>query len=501
MFSFRLYPQPVAGDSDSVSKAIGGHLHVFQTTHAPIATISLAALPQFNRATDLIDPSAHNPHPYAYDYAAISGTYAYARTCKDPPVVHGMRAEKLLLWTRFLCGDLAKLPEAFLNSPPFVHPSGSSYALLIWTASSRQTQWNWDRLKPFFHLLELQSAKQETLSDTERLWAELSPSQVEAVYFKAPVAIGPTYLLLSSASTSEAPALNYAVYRRADWQAAIAQSLLAVDQAKTNLSAAATVGNMVVTINAEKISSRRSAAIAWASGSVVVLLLCCAFLWLSLLRLRRHEARQQLFNLRMLSHELRTPATAIKLNLESLREKYDELTPPLQAALLDTMAAEGRLGSVLDASVLYLRAGAGQQSTAFERADCPSVNAFLLDVLAKYANAIVVEPSSDDFSARIDHYLVNFCVATIVDNALKHGRPPVRVSWRCESKAFFVLVEDQGNFSVAAFNRARRPFGRSSSKAGGLGLGLSLVYRVLKELGGKLTFTASPSTFKLRFTR
>lgn len=84
--------------------------------------------------------------------------------------------------------------------------------------------------------------------------------------------------------------------------------------------------------------------------------------------------------------------------------------------------------------------------------------------------------------------LLDRVMSNLVDNALEHGEPPVRLATWCDGNEGCIEVSDQGagipDDQVAL---AMRPFVRLDASRGGeghCGLGLSLVGRLIEGLGG-----------------
>src|SRR5206468_1773403 len=104
-----------------------------------------------------------------------------------------------------------------------------------------------------------------------------------------------------------------------------------------------------------------------------------------------------------LTHELRTPATAMRLLIEELRKDYDLLPAASQRAFLGMCEELQRLGDVVDASKNYLGA---QSSLGEEEAlsEVPSLNSWLTELIRPFGQGVALEPLAQDRSARINRY-------------------------------------------------------------------------------------------------
>lgn len=95
-----------------------------------------------------------------------------------------------------------------------------------------------------------------------------------------------------------------------------------------------------------------------------------------------------------------------------------------------------------------------------------------------------------------DAVLLHRMIRNLLDNAAKHGRPPIAVVVAGDARTATVTVSDAGR-SIAPDQRERifEPFYRPSGvgeAAGGWGLGLALVRQIAERHGGTVRCDASP---------
>jgi len=87
-------------------------------------------------------------------------------------------------------------------------------------------------------------------------------------------------------------------------------------------------------------------------------------------------------------------------------------------------------------------------------------------------------------------------VTNLIDNALRHGAPPIEVSTRRDGGSFVLEVADRGpGIPADQVERLKRPFTRgdpSRSGAPGAGLGLAIVERIARLHGGTLELLPRP---------
>jgi two-component system osmolarity sensor histidine kinase EnvZ len=81
-------------------------------------------------------------------------------------------------------------------------------------------------------------------------------------------------------------------------------------------------------------------------------------------------------------------------------------------------------------------------------------------------------------------------VGNLVDNALRHGAPPVEIATRMEHGAVVLEITDHGpGIPPSQVEHLKRPFTRGEaarSGASGAGLGLAIVERIARLHGGTL---------------
>jgi two-component system sensor histidine kinase KdpD len=205
------------------------------------------------------------------------------------------------------------------------------------------------------------------------------------------------------------------------------------------------------------------------------------------------------------SHDLRTPLTAILSATHALRAGHDP-------ALIDTLDTEARRLNRFIANLLDMaRVEAGALPLKTEATD-------LFDAIASAAHdtrqslagrELKVDIAPDIPLVRVDPTLLHHCLINLFDNAGRYGDPgtPVHVRGRRLPDAILLSVVDQGPGIPAGsesrvFDTFTRLEGSDRSKLG-TGLGLAIVKAFAEAMG--LTVTASNATdprgamFTLRF--
>lgn len=184
---------------------------------------------------------------------------------------------------------------------------------------------------------------------------------------------------------------------------------------------------------------------------------------------------------RYATHELRTPLSAIKLQLERARRSQGT-----EAAVVALDAMERnvrRMEEVLEALLALARSG--------DRDRTPRPLAAVIDeTLAAFPSSLraQVELISLPPAMRItDGHLVQRALHNLVENALTHGARPTYVHLHRQDADLVLRVRDGGpGVPETALRQLPRPYFRADEYGGGLGVGLSLVTFIAKALGGRI---------------
>jgi signal transduction histidine kinase len=189
------------------------------------------------------------------------------------------------------------------------------------------------------------------------------------------------------------------------------------------------------------------------------------------------------------SHELRSPLARLRMAIELwLIRPSPDLIAEINRNLAesDGLVDEILLASRLDYDPAKRPPGVRVDLTALAAEEAAR---FHLGVagLAESGEPVEIEG---------DASLLRRLIRNLLENAVKHGRPPVRIAVTRHEDVARVTVSDRGEGIVAAerervFEPFYRPAGRSES-SGGWGLGLSLVRQIAERHGGRVACEAEP---------
>jgi len=181
------------------------------------------------------------------------------------------------------------------------------------------------------------------------------------------------------------------------------------------------------------------------------------------------------------SHELRSPLARLRMAIELW---LGQPGPAMQAEILRNLAESDQLvEEILLASRLD---HAGPTIRGAERVDLVGLAAE--EAARLEAGVACVEAGESPIEIEGDAKLLRRLIRNLLENAAKHGRPPVRIVVTGQEGGARLVVSDGGQ-GIPPSERERvfepfyRPAGRSES-SGGWGLGLSLVRQIAQRHGG-----------------
>jgi len=209
-----------------------------------------------------------------------------------------------------------------------------------------------------------------------------------------------------------------------------------------------------------------------------------------LYRLEAARARQRAF-VADAAHELRSPLTNMRTELEVAQRLPDTDWPALSADLLTDV---DRLSRLVDDLLLLARSDDARPPQRFAGADLDGVVA---DVAARYEKVVYTRPA-EPVLATVEPDAIGRMVANLLDNAERHARSRVAVEVTEEGGQARITVCDDGPGIPAAdrervFDRFTRLDDARARDAGGTGLGLAIVRELVRRHHGTVTLgDASP---------
>jgi signal transduction histidine kinase len=181
------------------------------------------------------------------------------------------------------------------------------------------------------------------------------------------------------------------------------------------------------------------------------------------------------------SHELRTPLSRIRLGIELYETSRD---PKIKADLGHDIA---ELDDLIEEILLASRLDIAAAPSATEEID---FLALVAEECARYDDCTL---DGDGISVMGDQRLLRRAVRNLLDNAQRHGRPPVRAELRRDGVHAALSIIDAGDgIPPTEHDQIFLPFYRLGADRGGSGLGLALVRQIARLHGGDVLTTTRP---------
>lgn len=173
------------------------------------------------------------------------------------------------------------------------------------------------------------------------------------------------------------------------------------------------------------------------------------------------------------SHELRTPLSRLRLGLELYEKKQD---PAIKADLTRDI---GELDHLIDEILLASRLDVTGTAQTREEVDFLALCA---EECAHYDDATL---DGEPVTVTGDPRLLRRLIRNLLENAAKHGQPPITVEVRQDRHVAVLTVVDAGpGIPVGEHEHIFMPFYRLGGDRKGAGLGLALVRQIARLHGG-----------------
>lgn len=189
------------------------------------------------------------------------------------------------------------------------------------------------------------------------------------------------------------------------------------------------------------------------------------------------------------SHELRTPLARIRMGLEMLERDPSEAR---RAALQQDI---GELDALIEETLLMSRLDAG---TEIDRSQCVDLLALVAEEASRYPDCEVLGTAPE---IAADARLLQRMIRNLLDNAHKHGAPPVSVTLEAGGGTVCITVADGGRgIPEADREKVFDPFyrGLGRQNVAGFGLGLPLVRQIAEAHGGTIEIAETRSAIHIR---
>lgn len=464
-------PSPVVGDPSAA-------LH--EELHGSVVDISA----RYAGRSELLDPRFALPAWHRFPREDAQRLFVATRTSECPPKEARFDDPRLAKAYAAHVAWCNHQPAPDLGRAPFMHPSGRSFAALASTRGETISARD-------VHILEL--GQLGSLDADDRLLASIPRREWELLSDGDRMVATPSHVILAEHDALGLSTLSFVP--RATFEAWARHRAIELRPRGPSCATPASPS-----LCWESTDRGRAGKIGIFSSLAAVLGASFALVFLTLRERRRLHA-DRIHVLRTLTHELRTPATHLRLDIEPLRNAYDELPASTQEPLLRISDGIERLHRVLHLSARYMTLfESSSRRDIAKRVLVPSVRAMFEGFAEEWPEDVRLEGPEADAAITTDPEWLGVALRNLVENAFRHGEKPVRVTWSLDDRALVVRVVDAGKTPRFSMKKAIQPNERDP-KSPGLGLGLSIVDRVATILHGELSHSPSPTTFELRVRR
>lgn len=189
------------------------------------------------------------------------------------------------------------------------------------------------------------------------------------------------------------------------------------------------------------------------------------------------------------SHDLRTPLAVITGAATALRDGGERISPTDRAELLSSIVDDAqRLERVL-ANILQLTRVEAGLVPARELIPVEElVGAALTRMEDRLGDRAVSLAVPSDLQVSVDPVLFEQALINLLENAVKHGQPPIELRARRDHGSIQIDVRDHGAGIPPDNKHLFDKFVRAST-APGAGLGLAVVRAIVEAHGGKIDAT------------
>jgi signal transduction histidine kinase len=194
------------------------------------------------------------------------------------------------------------------------------------------------------------------------------------------------------------------------------------------------------------------------------------------------------------AHELRSPLTGVKGFVQALLNRWDRLNDEQKKLMLTTVHADSdRLSRLITELLDVARLDTGRLSTHPRPCDVGVLTRRVVESVRAGAPHLIEYSAPDDLPpVWADPDKFTQVLTNLLENAIRHGSPPVRITASVRGPLVTVQVDDQGEGIPPEIRQRAFTKFWTTGQRGGSGLGLYLVNGLVRAHGGTVTIDSAP---------
>lgn len=228
---------------------------------------------------------------------------------------------------------------------------------------------------------------------------------------------------------------------------------------------------------------------------LILILIGAVFVYRSISRQLKLQQQQQNFMMAV-THELKTPISVARLNLETL-QKYQLNDEKKQKILRTTLDETSRLDFLTNNILVAAQLESNNFQSSKEELD---MTALLKDCIQQFRNRFpereFTEEIEGDIDIKGDSLLLQMLINNLLENATKYSPKgsPISTTLKKGKTGVELQVKDQGigieeSEKTKIFNKFYRIGSEATRKTKGTGLGLYLCRKIARDHNGDITMT------------
>ena len=258
-----------------------------------------------------------------------------------------------------------------------------------------------------------------------------------------------------------------------------------------------------------ELEKRRKTAQYLGEGSIFMLLIVAGavFVYRAVRRQLKISQEQQQFMIAV-AHELKTPISVARLNLETLQKrKLDERQQ--QRLIRNTLQEANRLDALCNNMLLSSQLEAGGYSMTNEELNWSDIiQSCTAEFTVRYPEREIKQQVSPDVFVTGDPFMLGIVVNNLLENAVKYTPKETEITITLSKHGTDAMLEiaDRGagiaeEEKKKIFQKFYRIGNEATRRAKGTGLGLYLASRIISRHNGKISISNNPgggSVFSIR---